>query len=241
MKICVAQIKPVKGDVTFNIQHHKTFIHLAVEESAEMIVFPELSITGYEPSLAKELATTKEDERLEAFQQISDKNNIVIGVGIPLNSNNGIMIGMVIFQPHKPRETYVKQYLHADEFPFFILGQPLAPLIQHKIALAICYEISVPDHSEAAHENGAAIYIASVAKSVKGMEKAIENLSAIARKYSMITLISNCVGHCDDFECGGRSAVWNNEGILLAQLDNKEEGMLIIDTSNLEVTVKALH
>lgn len=240
MKICAAQIKSVKGDVAANIQHHKAFIHLAVEESADMIVFPELSVTGYEPSLAKALATTKEDKRFDDFQQTSNSNNIIIGVGMPLKDNNDIVIGMIVFQPNKPRQTYVKQYLHPDEFPFFVKGKPQSPLMQHNIALAICYELSVPEHSAAAHKDGAKIYIASVAKTAAGMDKAIESLSAIAKQYSMITLISDSVGYCDDFECGGRTSIWDDKGKLLDQLDDKEEGFLIIDTTNLKVTRKLL-
>jgi len=240
MKICAAQIKSVKGDVAVNIQHHKAFIRLAVEESAGMIVFPELSITGYEPSLAKELATTKEDERFDDLQQISDAKNIIICAGMPLKESDGIVIGMIVFQPNKPRETYVKQYLHADELPFFVEGQPTSPLMQYNIALAICYELSVPEHSTGAHKNGAEIYITSVAKTATGMEKAIESLSTIAEKYAMLTVISNCVGYCDDFECGGRTSIWDNKGKLLGQLDDREEGLLIIDTTDLKVVAKTL-
>jgi len=57
MKICVAQTRPVKGDIQSNIENHKKFIDLAVSGGADTIIFPELSLTGYEPELAKELAT----------------------------------------------------------------------------------------------------------------------------------------------------------------------------------------
>ena len=46
MKICVAQTKPVKGDVQKNIENHKKLINLAIADEANMIIFPELSITG---------------------------------------------------------------------------------------------------------------------------------------------------------------------------------------------------
>ncbi len=60
MKICLAQIKSIKGDVEENIIHHKGFIEKALTYDVDLIIFPELSITGYEPELANDLATENE-------------------------------------------------------------------------------------------------------------------------------------------------------------------------------------
>jgi len=81
MKICVAQTRPAKGDIPRNIAGHKTLIDLAASKGAETIIFPELSVTGYEPALAGKLATTPNDHRFDDFQQIADKRQITIGVG----------------------------------------------------------------------------------------------------------------------------------------------------------------
>ncbi|HET9532598.1 MAG TPA: nitrilase-related carbon-nitrogen hydrolase, partial [Blastocatellia bacterium] len=65
MKICVAQTRPVKGDIQGNIDNHKRLIDLAASNGADMLIFPELSITGYEPELSRELATNQDDERFD--------------------------------------------------------------------------------------------------------------------------------------------------------------------------------
>ena len=57
MKIAVAQTKPVTGDIDSNIKNHITLATVAADNGADIIIFPELSLTGYEPSLAKQLAT----------------------------------------------------------------------------------------------------------------------------------------------------------------------------------------
>src|SRR5436190_11461488 len=98
MKICIAQTRAVTGDVNYNIDNHRNFAELAVSRGAEMIVFPELSLTGYEPTLAHELATNKDDEAFKELQQLSDSNKITIGAGMPIRGDKGIMIGMIIFQ-----------------------------------------------------------------------------------------------------------------------------------------------
>lgn len=237
MQICVAQTRAVTGDVSKNIDNHKKFADLAVSHGADTIIFPELSLTGYEPTLANELATNKDDERFNELQQISDEKNMVLGAGIPIKSGKGVLIGMVIFRPLQPRETYFKQYLHHDEEPWFIKGpsQKVLEGVNAHIALAICYEISVSEHAQRAHESGAGIYIASVAKTVDGMEKAFDTLAMTAKKHSMVVLVSNCVGEYEGKEAGGRSAIWNDQGRLLEQLNDKDEGIIIFDTITQEI------
>lgn len=242
MKICVAQTSPIKGDIQSNIINHSKLIDLALSNEAEIIIFPELSLTGYEPKLSKELAINHEDSRFDVFQKISDAKQIIIGVGAPTKNNAGICISIVLFQPQKARQLYSKKFLHQDEEPFFISGQNTIGLIGNEtnIALAICYELSVPEHAENAFRSEAKIYIASVAKSVNGIEKALTRLSDIANKYSMIVLMSNCVGQCDDDECAGKTSVWNNQGLLAGQLNDTNEGILIIDTDTQELIEKTM-
>ncbi|RCR66162.1 carbon-nitrogen hydrolase family protein [Larkinella punicea] len=231
MKIGVAQPHPVKGDIPRNIANHLRLIDLAVSDGADLLIFPELSLTGYEPELADALATTPNDSRFDVFQTQSDAHRITIGVGVPIRSEKGIWISLLIFQPNQPRHLYSKTYLHADEEPFFVSGQSTLRFLGEKanVALAICYELSVPEHSENAFQNGAAVYLASVAKSAPGMEKASKMLSAIAQTYAMTVLVSNCVGPCDNFESAGGSAIWNTKGELIRQLNDVDEGILILD------------
>src|SRR4051794_39123616 len=118
MRIAVAQIRPVKGDIQSNIANHKELIDVAAANEADIIIFPELSLTGYEPELSKELATSASDVRFDDFGKMSEENQITIGVGAPLKSNTGVCISTILFQPGKTRSIYSKKYLHADEEPF---------------------------------------------------------------------------------------------------------------------------
>lgn len=212
---------------------------MAASLGADSIFFPELSLTGYEPTLAKALAISQNDKRLMAFQKISDSNNIVIGVGAPTRHRDGICISMIIFEPDLPRQVYSKQYLHKDEEVYFVAGKqsPLLQLGDHKIAIAICYEISVPAHCKHAFEKTATIYLVSAAKYRDGIEKATERLSQISDQYSMTVLMANCIGLADGKECAGTSSIWSDRGILLAQMDDSQEGLLLLDTQTEITTV----
>jgi len=237
MKICVAQTQPVTGDIQSNIDGHKKMIDVATSHGADVIIFPELSLTGYEPSLARALATNQDDKRFEGLQQISDNCQITIGAGVPTKNESGTSISMILFQPRASKLVYSKKYLHADEFPFFVSGQNLTNLsiCNTTIALAICYEISVGEHTDNALKGGARVYIASVAKSTSGIDKALKTLSETGNKYSVTVMMSNCVGYSDGSQWGGKSSVWNNKGELMGQLDAYNEGIIIIDTETQEL------
>ena len=237
MKICIAQTKPIKGNVSANIDAHIKFIELALTLNVEAIFFPELSLTGYEPELAKKLATNQNDNRLDIFQETSDKNNIIIGLGLPTETESKIRISMIIFEPNKPRQTYSKQQLHSDEFPYFEIGveQIIIKAENTHIAPAICYESLQVAHSENALKLGANVYLASVAKPAKGVEKALSYFPRLSKQNAIPVLMTNCVGFCDNFLSVGQSSVWTREGKLVGQLDDKNEGILIFDTETEEV------
>ncbi len=232
MIICAAQTKPIKGNIALNIANHKKLIQLAIANKADIIIFPELSITGYEPTLAAQLATNEQDSRFDDFQHISDTSSITVGIGMPLKCNNGVMISMIIFQPNKPRQVYAKQHLHRDEYPWFVSGKDQVYLLNehHKIAFAICYELSVPVHAAHAYTNGATMYIASVAKTATGATTAMDSLRHIAKHYALPVIMVNCTGLCDGEVCGGNTAAWNSKGYLAGKLSDTQEGILIMDT-----------
>lgn len=233
MKIGVAQTRPARGDIHANIAQHKELIALAVTQGVDSLFFPELSITGYEPSLADELAIDPDDELLEDFQMLSDAHHMTIAVGMPVNRVGGVAITMIIFQPHQKRQSYSKQLLHSDELPFFIAGeeQIFLDFNGNKIAPAICYESTQPAHSEFAAQQKANVYVACVAKTAQGVERSVQKFSDIAKKYSMFVLMANCVGHCDNFLSAGNSAIWNTDGELLGIMDNAHVGILFVDTA----------
>jgi predicted amidohydrolase len=232
LKISVVQTKPVRGDIGANIACHKKMIMEAIHNGADVIIFPELSLTGYEPSLAKKLAMDQHNIILNDFQDFSNNSQITIGVGMPTKCNEGVCISMILFQPRQPWLVYSKKYLHPDEDPFFVKGQNFATrsINDMKIGFAICYELAVPNHVEDVFAHGAQCYVVSVAKFAGGIERAITQLSETAARYSVPVLMSNYVGECDHQACAGQSSIWNNKGELIAQLNDVDEGILIFDT-----------
>lgn len=62
--IAVAQTTPMRGDVDGNVGQHVRLVNVAAEERAQVLVFPELSLTGDELKLANDLAFSQRDPRL---------------------------------------------------------------------------------------------------------------------------------------------------------------------------------
>lgn len=233
MKIALAQTHPITGDINANILAHEQFVLQAVAQGADAIVFSELSLTGYEPTLANSLALELHDERLQVFQRLSDTYTITILVGAPVKVNAGVQIGLLIFQPQQYVKMYGKQYLHADEKPWFVPGLNLPPVLieDTRVGLAICYELSVEEHFKKLLPEKPDVYVASVAKFNKGIAPSYTRLTEIA-KTGLPTLFVNAVGAADNGVCAGGSAVWNKNGELLAKLDDLHEGILIFDTNS---------
>ena len=242
MRIAVVQTQPASCRIDANIKAHETWIKKVAVRGADMVFFPELSLLGYEPKHAARFALRADDVRLDVFQMLSHALRITVGVGAPTPGDSGVRISMLVFRPDASRIVYSKQHLHADELPYVVAGDGQVTLAGGAdiVAPAICYESLLGAHAEAAVALGATLYVASVAKSAKGIVKGDAHYPAIARRHSLPVLMANCVGPCDDFEAVGGSAIWNARGELLARLPSSGEGALRLDTvTNESVTIGA--
>jgi predicted amidohydrolase len=219
IKIAAAQIAPIAGEIEQNIQKHCALIRQAAEQGADLVFFSELSLTGYEPPLAKVLAMKTDDPRLEVFQRLSNQYDMVIGVGFPSRCPEGIRISMLFFQAGQAPLLYSKQHLHADELPFFVPGneQIFLKVKGFTIAPAICYESLLHDHAESVVKKGAQIYLASVAKSAQGLAKAYLHYPVLSKQFGLKVVMANCVGPSDDFVSAGGSGFWGPGGFTIGE------------------------
>ncbi|RCL24199.1 carbon-nitrogen hydrolase family protein [Pseudomonas sp. AFG_SD02_1510_Pfu_092] len=233
MKLCAVQLQSFKGDVQANLERHLACIEQAAAVGAELLVFPELSLTGYEPTLARQAALPVSSARLDPLQAACDRLGVTVAVGLPLPSPDGIRIGMPIFSPGTARQAYAKRRLHDDELAYFTPGDQalLLQVGEHRLAPAICYESMFMAHAAAARENGADLYMVSVVKSAKGIREGYAHYPEVARELGMPVLLANCVGPADTFIGAGGSAAWDRHGQLLASLDDHSEGLLVFDTA----------
>jgi predicted amidohydrolase len=231
LKIALAQIESITGDVEGNIARHLTALGQLHAGDADLVIFPELSLCNYEPGIAAEAAIDAGDERLAPFENFARRQGMSICVGAPLRSNGKPSISAILFAPGQPRRVAHKAYLHDDEIAFFAAGRGQANLLGStpRIALAICYDISVDAHIEQAAAQGMQAYLASAAKTVAGIAAARERLSIKAGEYGIPVLMVNSVGTCEGKPAGGNSMVIDAGGKLVQALNASEQALLLHD------------
>lgn len=216
LRIALSQFKSPQ-DLHESIGKHADEALLASESGCDFILFPELSLTGYAPTLASRNALYTTDSALDPIADVSRKCSITIAIGAPLKAADGVEIGMVVFHPNGSRHDYAKQILHVDEQEYFIPGMRRLDLgiCGHVIVPAICFEAMQPAHGDAAVKRGATLYAVSVAKHERGMHEAHRYLSEFSRQHAVSVVIVNAVGQCEGFDCSGRSAL----GVVMGRHD----------------------
>jgi len=229
MRIALVQIQSKPGNVQANLTAHLNWVHKAIQQNCDAVFFPELSLTGYEPSLSSVLRIDPTDDILQPFQAVSNEAKITIGIGVPTKSNGETKISMVVFQPHTSCVMYSKQILHADEKPYFVEGdkQLIIELQGVKIAPAICFESLSSKHFESALSAGFDIYLATVAKPQKALSNALPYYVRLATDYNKNILFVNAIGMADNFIAYGKSSLINQSGEITKQLSATTETLLI--------------
>jgi predicted amidohydrolase len=235
MILAAAQTKPKRGDIDANLLDHYRLIKLATHNGAQLIVFPELSITGYERENALPLAFTKNDTRLHHLKKLATENNITIIVGAPIQIKSELFIGEFILFPDNTISYYTKQFLHEGEDEFFQSSfnyNPQFKIDNEVISCAICADIDNAKHPENASKINSTTYIASIFFSPNGIPNAHESLQRCASQYQMNVLMANFGGDSYGYPAGGRSAFWNKKGELIAQMQDSGEGLLLVEKCN---------
>jgi predicted amidohydrolase len=232
MILAAAQTKPKRGDISSNLLNHYHLIELAAQNGANLIAFPELSITGYERENAEALVFTEDDYRIDHLKELSVRNNIVIIAGAPIRIDSKLFIGEFIIAPDDSVSIYTKQFLHEGEGDFFDSSfdyNPMLTIEGQNISFAICADIDNPLHPENAAKNDTDIYIASIFFSPNGILNAYRDLQNYAEKHKMNVLMSNFSGESWGSPSAGQSAFWNNKGELVAQMNDSDSGLLLVE------------
>ncbi|WP_339468870.1 MULTISPECIES: carbon-nitrogen hydrolase family protein [unclassified Pseudomonas] len=231
LTLAAAQSISIAGDVPANIERHLAFMHVAAEHNVQLLVFPELSLTGYEPSLAAGLAITPDDPVLAPLREIARALQLTAVVGMPvrLAPDAGVLIGALVLGADGSLALYTKQHLHPGEEVAFVPGQGGAALEceDEQIALAVCADFSHASHPRLAAEAGATVYAAGVLVSEGGYATDSALLQGYAAEHGLLVLMANHGGPSGGYVCAGRSAIWAADGGLLAAAPGVGDALVI--------------
>lgn len=237
-----AQSSSVRGDIVGNVKSHLRLIKKAAEHGANLVVFPELSLTGYERDLAQTHHLKPTDQRLTLFQEMADTNSIHLLVGAPFQEEDKIHIAAFLYQPNESPLVYTKHHLHGGEEEYFSSGSHGLAFNVHeeKVFAAICADIAHPEHAEQAAKVNSTVYAAGVLITPGGYDEDAALLQGYAEKHGMMVVMANFASPTGGWETGGKSAIWNSNGILLAVAPNQGEALVVISKSGSDTIGKVI-
>ncbi len=151
--LAVGQVKPRLGDLKWNLEHHVEVAERAQKNSAHLILFPELSMTGYSVrDLNAELALDVDDKFFDPLKFLSKKISIVVGT-IIRDENGGIRNALIYFEDGAVKHVHYKVYLPTygifEEQRYFLPGRTVEAFETKfgKLGLLICedlWHVSLP-------------------------------------------------------------------------------------------------
>lgn len=251
VKIAVAQISPYLGDIKKNLDLHLQHIEKARKKKVDLLIFPELSLTGYTlKDLVEEVALHPEKDSLFAeLKALSQGISFVLGFveekenGLFYNSAAFLSKGKIL---HIHRKVYLPTYGMFEEKKFFARGRNFRPFLtpQGKMGMMICYEFLHYGACYLLFVGGSEIIIVISAAPGRGLtDKESYETShmwelmgeAISRFSSAFVVYCNRVGFEDGKQFAGGSFIFNPMGKLIARAPYLDEDFLIQEINMAEI------
>lgn len=240
--LAAAQTVPVRGDVGANLDEHVRLARAAAARQVRVLVFPELSLTGYELDVAAALAFSERDPRLQPLVDVAVEHAMTVIAGAPVRSGQRLYIAALIVGADGSIAVYTKHHLGAfapHAAPDGIVPPPEAsvfapgtrnPLVRfggHVGAVAICADIGRPAHAQAAADRGAANFFAGVFVIPAHFDADMARLRQYALQHRMAVVFANFGGVSGGLPAAGRSAVLDQTGATLVELGATGAGLAI--------------
>jgi predicted amidohydrolase len=240
MRIAVAQISCSLGDPEANLLKVRDFSRRAKDEAgAELIVFPEMTDTGYSMSVIREHASDWTNGFVPGVQEIAKRISIAIVSGVSERDGPSIYNSQVFVDSQgNIAATYRKAHLYAvapvEEQTCFAPGNAFASFVlgDLRFGFSICYDLRFPElfRNLITEQNVHAFLLSSAWPfprdehfRVLAQARAIENQSYV--------IASNRVGKDDDLWFCGSSAIIDPRGVVIAAASADREELILADLS----------
>ena len=239
MKIAVAQISCSLGDPEANLSKVHDFSRRAKDISAELIVFPEMTDTGYSMPVIQKHANHWKSGFVTGLQEIAKQLSIAIASGVSERDGSSIYNSQVLVDAKgeivaKYRKAHLYAVAPVEEQTCFTPGDSFASfkLGRLRFGFSICYDLRFPEmYRKMAIEQNVGTFVISSAWPFPRVEhfrtlalaRAIENQSYV--------VASNRVGKDDDLWFCGSSAIIDPRGVVIAAASADREELIHADLS----------
>lgn len=238
LRIVLAQLNLFVGDIQGNLTKLIDAANKARDTlSADVIVFPELSITGYPPEdlLFRNDFIEQAENALSEFK--SKVKNIYCVVGHPYATSDGLFNACSLIYDGKILGRYAKQHLPNygvfDECRYFIYGDSpcVVPINGIPVGLMICEDLWYDAPIEQAAEEGARLILSPNASPFE-IEKHEQRQLTLAKRATLANVpivYVNCVGGQDELIFDGGSMVVDSTGKICQHVGFFNETLLPVD------------
>jgi predicted amidohydrolase len=184
-----------------------------------VVVFPELSLTGYELDAP---AITAEDPRLTPIVDACAEVGSLALVGAPVQGDEGrAHIAVVAVDGSGASVAYRKMWLGAAESERFTAGRKPAVLDVDgwRLGLAICKDTGVPQHAADTAALGIDVYVAGTVKSADEAALQDERALRVATDHQVWVAVASFAGSTGGgySHAAGRSSIRTSDGVVVAQ------------------------
>ncbi len=237
MRIALSQLNAVVGDIAGNERRIRESIAAAREGGAQLVLVPELAVTGYPPEdlLLKEHFLA--DARASVERIAADADGIVAVVGFPERADD-VYNAAAVLGDGELRAIYRKvrlpNYGVFDEMRYFQSG-PGAAIIEVdgvKVGLTVCEDIWVPGMPESDEALAGATLIVNISASPYQLGKGLKRERMVAQRAADTTaVVAFCalVGGQDELIFDGHSFVCDHDGNVIARAPQFAEHLLFCD------------
>jgi len=218
--LAVAQPPCVAGDVSANAVAHAVLIRAA---AARVVVFPELSITGYELDAA---LIEPDDPRLAPLVDTCAMTGTTALVGAPVA---GPHIGMLAVDASGVSVVYRKVHPGPVEARRFQPGPSPAVLevAGWRLGLAVCRDTGIASHAARTAELGLDAYVAGLTDHADEDVIQEERALRIAAEHRVWVAFASFAGPTGGgfADTAGRSGIWSPDGTLVDRADRSPGGI----------------
>lgn len=213
--MAVAQPVCIPLDVAANAATHAALVRSA---GARVVVFPELSLTGYELDAAE---VAPGDERLAPLVAACAETGSLALVGAPVRGETGPHIATVAIGGTGAAVAYRKIWLGEVEAKRFVPGGEPAVLEVDgwRLGLAICRDTGIARHAADTAALGIDVYVASTVKLAEEADLQDERARGVAADHGVWVAVSSAAGRSggEYVEAAGRSSIWGPDGSAVAR------------------------
>jgi predicted amidohydrolase len=215
LTVAAAQPPCASDDVVANVAAHVDAIRGA---AARVVVFPELSLTGYELDAGP---IDPADERLVPLVDACASTGAIALVGAPTSDGGrGDAIAVIAVDAAGARVVYRKMWLSEREAERFVPGASPAVLTIDgwRLGLAICKDTGVPAHADATAALGIDAYVAGVLDTADDAAVQEERALRITAAHRIWVVMASFAGSTGGGygTAAGRSRIWSPDGELVA-------------------------